>query len=115
MWRALGALLLSVQLAPRERSEVARERATDCRALKTGCNARASALGDVARTPPRWGSQRHLRVDGPQPLVVFVTATLPSGVTPDLARMNPLPLARVHFIPVVMERQVKGPRVIDVP
>lgn len=50
-----------------------------------------------------------------QPLVVLITVTPPSGVTPELARMKPLPLARVHFIPAVRDRQVKRPRVMDVP
>lgn len=47
--------------------------------------------------------------------MVWITVTLPIGVTPELARMKPLPLASVHFIPVVMERQVNRPKVIELP
>jgi hypothetical protein len=52
---------------------------------------------------------------GHWPLVVVVSVTPPRGVTPDLARMKPFPLPRVHFMPVVVERQVNGPRVMEVP
>lgn len=44
-----------------------------------------------------------------------MTLTLPSGVIPVLARTKPFPLPSVHFMPVVIERQVNGPSVIEVP
>lgn len=49
------------------------------------------------------------------PLFDVVAVTLPSALTPDLARTKPFPLAWVHLMPVVIERQVNGPRVMEVP
>jgi hypothetical protein len=48
-------------------------------------------------------------------VVVWVTVTLPRGVTPAFAMRNPFPLGRVHFIPCVMDRQVMEPRVTEYP
>jgi hypothetical protein len=65
--------------------------------------------------PPAWWWRRCSNPGRCQPLVVVVTVTPPSGVIPDLARTKPLPLFRVRFMPVVIERQVNGPSVIEVP
>ena len=39
----------------------------------------------------------------------------PTAAMPDVAIVNPLPLARVHFMPAVEDAQVKGPSVMVCP
>ncbi len=66
------------------------------------------------------GSPAEAALSGPAPIqpvvdvVDVVTVTLPSGVIPEEAMVNPAPLLSVHFMPVVSERQVIEPSVIEV-
>lgn len=90
----------------------------------------ARAQADRALATPRTLERRAALLDGPpaeaalsgpapvQPVVVVVdvvTETLPSGVIPDVAMAKPAPVLSVHFMPVVCERHVIEPRVIDTP